>query len=174
VDLLIYELVFLQAKQEKTVKAVASLGNKLELLRQRMAGLQRWWGRWWPSSLPSPFPTQAVRAMLEDELVNSWRARFGTAELERVEMVAKDFELVDLVASVQLLCEDKVCVSGAAAAMSRIWTILGGAGRGRGPGPAGRPPHHPGVLRRRLRAARPCHRLWRLQRSAPAGRGGGA
>jgi hypothetical protein len=50
--------------------------------------------------------------MREDEPVNSWRARFGTSELERVEMVTEDFELVDLVAFVQLLCEGKVCVSG--------------------------------------------------------------
>ena len=116
----IYELVYLQAKQEvKTVKAVASLGNKLEQLRQRVAGLV---GKMaasslvlalfllrtsfllclpfpslpfpslpFPSllsSLPSPFPTQAVRALLEDEPVDSWRARFGTSELERVEIVA--------------------------------------------------------------------------------------
>jgi hypothetical protein len=120
VDLRIYELVYLQAKQEvKTVKAVASLGNKLEQLRQRVAGLV---GKMaasslvlalfllrtsfllclpfpslpfpslpFPSllsSLPSPFPTQAVRALLEDEPVDSWRARFGTSELERVEIVA--------------------------------------------------------------------------------------
>ena len=119
-DLRIYELVYLQAKQEvKTVKAVASLGNKLEQLRQRVAGLV---GKMaasslvlalfllrtsfllclpfpslpfpslpFPSllsSLPSPFPTQAVRALLEDEPVDSWRARFGTSELERVEIVA--------------------------------------------------------------------------------------
>jgi hypothetical protein len=120
VDLRIYELVYLQAKQEvKTVKAVASLGNKLEQLRQRVAGLV---GKMaasslvlalfllrtsfllclpfpslpfpslpFPSllsSLPSPFPTQAVRALLEDKPVDSWRARFGTSELERVEIVA--------------------------------------------------------------------------------------
>lgn len=68
-----------QAKQEvKTVKAVASLGNKLEQLRQRVAGLV---GKMAASSL-------AVRALLEDEPVDSWRARFGTSELERVEIVA--------------------------------------------------------------------------------------